>query len=214
MDILNPEIQEYINSFSKHLSPELADLERETYQKVLLPHMISGAEQGRFLYQFISAINPDSVLELGTFTGYSAICMAMGMKSNSILTTLDINDDISYLPQKYFKICGLESIISYHIQPALDFIPTIQPASLDVVFIDADKKNYPLYFEILKSKIKPGGYIIIDNILWYGRVLKESDSKETTAIQNLTKMIFQDQNFVANIIPIRDGILIAKKCSA
>ena len=212
MEILHKEIQRYIDSYSTHLSPELEALERETYQKVLLPNMISGKDQGTFLYQFVAALKPNLVLELGTFTGYSAISMAMGMDEGSKLITLDINEEISYLPKKYFKLCGLENIIDYHITPALNYIDQLENQSLDMVFIDADKKNYPQYFAQLKSKLKSGGFILVDNVLWHGKVIEENiTNKDTLAIIQMTKMMFEDKDFVCSIVPIRDGILVARK---
>lgn len=212
MEIINDSIQTYINSYSRHLSPELEALERETYQKVLMPHMISGKDQGTFLYQFSAALKPSLVLELGTFTGYSAICMAMGMSANSKLITLDINEEIAYLPKKYFELCGLNERIEFKHTKALDYIETIKDNSLDLVFIDADKKNYPLYFETLKPKLKSGGYILVDNVLWHGKVLDENTTnKDTLAIKEMTKRMFEDKDFVCSIVPIRDGILVGRK---
>lgn len=212
MDILHKEIQRYIDTYSTHLSPELEALERETYQKVLLPNMISGKDQGTFLYQFVAALKPNLVLELGTFTGYSAISMAMGMDKGSKLITLDINEEISYLPKKYFALCGVQDRIVYRIENAQTYIQTIQEDSLDLIFIDADKKNYPFYFEVLKPKLKSGGYILVDNVLWHGKVIEENiTNKDTLAIIQMTKMMFEDKDFQCSIIPIRDGILIARK---
>ncbi len=212
MVIVNKNIENYISNLTAHLIPELEDLERETYQKVLLPHMISGKEQGVFLNQFTAALKPRKVLELGTFTGYSAICMALAMSDNSQLTTLDINEEISYLPRKYFELCGVSNKIIYNIIPALDYISTLEKNSIDMIFIDADKKNYPIYFEKLKSKLKPGGYILVDNVLWHGKILDDLNTdSNTTAIRELTSKMFADNDFICSILPLRDGILIGKK---
>ena len=212
MEIVHPEIQEYIRRYSMHIRPELEELERETYLKVMLPHMISGAEQGNFLFQFIAALNPKLVIELGTFTGYSAICMASAMQEGAKLITLDVNDDISYIPIKYFDKCNLNEIIDFQLIPGLDFLPTVLDESIDLLFMDADKKNYPKYFQIADSKIKSGGYILIDNILWNGRVTqKDSINSDTQAIVDVTNMVMNHPQYCTTILPIRDGILMARK---
>jgi caffeoyl-CoA O-methyltransferase len=212
MEIVHPEIQEYIRRYSKHIRPELEELERETYLKAMLPQMISGAEQGNFLYQFTAALNPKLVIELGTFTGYSAICMASAMQEDAKLITLDVNHDIAHIPIAYFEKCNLTKIIDFQLVPGLDFLPTIIDESIDLLFIDADKKNYPKYFQIADSKLKTGGYILIDNILWNGRVTqKEGTNSDTQAIIDVTNMIMNHPQYCTTILPIRDGILMARK---
>lgn len=212
MHITHPDIEAYIAQYSKHLTPELEDLERETFLKVLLPNMLSGKEQGRFLYQFTKALNPKLALELGTYTGYSAICIALGMADDSKLITLDINEDIAWLPRKYFERCGLEERIHYILMPAIAYISSIEDNNLDMVFVDADKQNYPQYYQSLKPKLKKGGYLLIDNVLWNGRVLDSvTPNRDTLAIQEMTKLLFNDSDFICSILPLRDGILIAQK---
>lgn len=212
MNIIHPEINFYLQSYSSHLSAELEALEKETYQKVLLPHMISGADQGRFLYQFTSALKPQRVLELGTFTGYSAICIASALEEDASLITLDINEEIAWLPLKYFTLCGLDTKIEFIIESGIDYIPKLDDSSVEMVFIDADKKNYPVYYELLKPKLKSGGFLLVDNVLWHGKILDTSTTnKDTLAIKELTKKLFEDSDFVCSILPIRDGILLARK---
>lgn len=211
MHITQPDIEAYIAQRTNHLLPELEDLARETYLKVLLPNMISSKEQGVFLYQFVTALNPQKALELGTFTGYSAICIAMGLAENAILTTLDVNEEIAHIPRRYFDKLNLSKKINYIILDALSYIKTIEDNSLDFVFIDADKRNYPNYFIQLKSKLKSGGYLLVDNVLWHGRILDAEPTKDTVAIREMTDLIYSDKDFITNIIPIRDGILVARK---
>ena len=212
MEIIHPEIQEYIRRYSQHIRPELEELERETYLKVMLPQMISGAEQGTFLYQFTAALNPKLVVELGTFTGYSAICMASAMQEGAKLVTLDVNQDIAHIPIKYFEKCNLDGIIDFQLVPGLDYLPAVNDESIDLLFMDADKKNYPKYFQITDSKMKSGGFILVDNILWNGRVTqKEGMNSDTQAIVEVTKMIMNHPQYSTTILPIRDGILMARK---
>jgi caffeoyl-CoA O-methyltransferase len=211
MEIVNKNIENYITNLSSHLCPELEELEKETYASIPMPNMLSGMEQGMFLYQFVSALNPKNVLELGTYTGYSAICMALGMTEDSILTTLDVNEDIAYLARKYFEKLNLISRIDFKIIKALEYIETIEDDSLDLVFIDADKSNYPAYFRNLKPKVRSGGFILVDNILWHGDVLNEKPDNRTKAILETTKLMFEDSDFHCTILPLRDGILMGRK---
>jgi caffeoyl-CoA O-methyltransferase len=211
MEIVNKKIEDYISNLTSHLCLELEELERETYASIPMPNMLSGKEQGMFLYQFVSALNPKLVLELGTYTGYSAICMALGMSDDSKLVTLDVNEEIAHLPRKYFEKLNLQNKIDFKITKALDYIETIDDDSLDLVFIDADKSNYPNYFRNLKSKVRSGGFILVDNILWHGDVLNEKPDNRTKAILETTKLMFQDNNFLCSILPLRDGILVGKK---
>lgn len=211
MNIINKDIEKYIERHSRHLIPELEALERETYLKVLLPNMISGKEQGNFLYLFVKSLKPKRVLELGTFTGYSAICMAMGMENDSELITIDPNEELEFLSKKYFEKCGVSEIIKPIKGKAFDYFDKILNESLDLVFIDADKRNYPEYVKLLKPKLKKGGYILIDNVLWHGKIIEDNPNQDTQAILETNKMLFEDMDFITTIIPIRDGILMAEK---
>jgi predicted O-methyltransferase YrrM len=211
MHITHPDIQSYISQKMDHLCPELEELEKETFSSIPMPNMLSGKEQGMFLYHFISALNPQKVLELGTYTGYSTICMALGMHSTSQLVTIDVNEDIAYLARKYFQLLKLEHIIDYRLEEALPFCHALENDSLDLVFIDADKSNYPNYFEALKHKVRPKGYILVDNILWSGQVLNEKPDNRTKAILKTTEIMFDDIDWHCNVLPIRDGILMGRK---
>lgn len=213
MHITQPEIQSYISNLTAHLCPELEELEKETYASIPMPNMLSGKEQGMFLHQFVSALNPKLVVELGTYTGYSAICMALAMSKDSKLITLDVNEEISHLPKKYFQKLHLENLIEYRLEEALPFCETLGDNSVDLAFIDADKANYPNYFHCLKNKIRPGGFILVDNILWSGQVLDEKPDNRTNAILQTTNAMFTESGWKCSILPLRDGVLIGKKGS-
>ncbi|MBL7790594.1 MAG: O-methyltransferase [Chitinophagales bacterium] len=213
MHITHPDIQSYISNLTAHLCPELEELEKETYASIPMPNMLSGKEQGMFLHQFVSALNPKLVVELGTYTGYSAICMALAMSKDSKLITLDVNEEISHLPKKYFQKLHLENLIEYRLEEALPFCETLGDNSVDLAFIDADKANYPNYFHCLKNKIRPGGFILVDNILWSGQVLDEKPDNRTNAILQTTNAMFTESGWKCSILPLRDGVLIGKKGS-
>lgn len=211
MEIIDSNIQDYLSSHSRHLTPELEELERQTYLRVLLPNMISGKEQGAFLNLFFGALKPKLALEIGTFTGYSAISMALAMNDNAKLITMDINEELEPLVREFIGKSGLEHKIDYRLGDAMQMIDSIADNSLDVVFIDADKRNYPNYVLKLKPKLKKEGILMIDNVLWHGKVVLENPNKDTQAILDTNKMVFKDLDFITSIVPIRDGILIARK---
>ena len=211
MHITQPEIQSYISNLTVHLCPELEELEKETYASIPMPNMLSGKEQGMFLHQFVSALNPRLVVELGTYTGYSAICMALAMSEESALITLDVNEEISHLPKKYFQKLNLENRIEYRLEEALPFCESLADNSIDLAFIDADKANYPNYFHCLKNKIRSGGFILVDNILWSGQVLDEKPDNRTKAILKITEAMVTESGWKCSILPLRDGVLIGKR---
>jgi predicted O-methyltransferase YrrM len=211
MDIIDPNIQEYLSAHSRHLTPELKELERQTYLKVLLPNMISGKEQGAFLNIFFGALKPKLALEIGTFTGYSAISMALALDDDAKLITMDINAELEPLVREFISKSELEHKIDYRLGDAMQMIDSIADDSLDFVFIDADKRNYPNYVLKLKPKLKKEGILMIDNVLWHGKVVMENPNKDTQAIIDTNKMVFEDSDFITSIVPIRDGILMARK---
>jgi predicted O-methyltransferase YrrM len=213
MHITQPEIQDYISNLMSHLCPELEELEKETYASIPMPNMLSGKEQGMFLHQFVSALNPKLVVELGTYTGYSAICMALAMSEGSKLITLDVNEEISHLPKKYFQKLNLEKKVDYRLEEALPYCESLENDSVDLAFIDADKANYPNYFQILKDKIRSGGFILVDNILWSGQILDEKPDNRTKAISKITLAMFSEPGWKCSILPLRDGVLVGAKSS-
>lgn len=207
----NYEIAEYAE---EHSSPEpyiLKELYRETHLKMLYPRMLSGHLQGRLLSMISKMIKPESILEIGTFTGYSALCFAEGLKENGILHCIEINPEFEEIIRKYFKKSGFENKIKVHFGDALSVIPSLND-TFDLVFIDADKEQYLQYYQLVFEKVKPGGYIIADNTLWDGKVLKNAKAdKETHGIIEFNKFVKQDERVEKILIPFRDGLMIARK---
>lgn len=198
-----------------HTSPEsevLAELNRETHAKVLYPRMLSGHLQGRFLTMISQMIRPGRILEIGTYTGYSAICMAPGLKENGLIHTIDINDELGPMVKKYIEKAGFSDKIQCHYGSGLDIIPTLDE-KFDLVFIDADKENYKAYYQLVFDKVNPGGFIIADNVLWSGKVLKKEDTldPETKALADYNEFIRQDNRVENILLPLRDGLMIARK---
>ncbi|MFC6269182.1 O-methyltransferase [Frigoriflavimonas asaccharolytica] len=208
---LDPEMDEYLENHGSKEPEILAKLRKETYQKILNPHMLSGYQQGRLLTILSKIIAPKNILEIGTFTGYATLCLAEGLAADGKIITLDVNEDIAYLPQKYFEESSYSSQIDFKIGNALDFVRKNKEI-FDLVFIDADKENYVEYFNLLKPNIKSGGVLLFDNVLWYGKVLEENPDLESTRnIKELNAMIANDTDFENVILPLRDGLSIVRK---
>jgi caffeoyl-CoA O-methyltransferase len=174
--------------------------------------MISGNLQGQFLSMISRMMRPKCILEIGTYTGYSAICLAKGLPVDGVLHTIDVNEELEDMNTRYFKKAGFEHQIVQHIGDASEIIPTLDLA-IDLAFIDADKKNYPLYFDILIDKMNPGGWIIADNVLWSGKVIEEVDpsDKATLAILEYNKKVQEDPRVENLLLPLRDGLMICRK---
>lgn len=212
MEFLSPEITSYVES---HTSPEsvvLKDLNRETNAKVLMPRMLSGHMQGQLLIMLSNMIRPMHVLEIGTYTGYSAICLASGLQEGGLLQTIDINEELFGMVKQYTAEAGLSEKIKIHTGNALDIIPRLTE-TFDMVFIDADKINYSAYYDLVFEKVNKGGIIIADNVLWSGKVLddaKEIDS-DTKAIVAFNKKVHNDERVHHILLPVRDGLMIARK---
>ncbi|MEC8611195.1 MAG: O-methyltransferase [Bacteroidota bacterium] len=212
MEFLPKELDEYICQHSQKESPLLRELNRETWAKVLMPRMLSGHLQGRALSMLSKMISPKYVLEIGTFTGYSAICLCEGIKHGGKLITIDINEELENMANSYFKKAGVKDKIQHHIGNAIDIIPKLG-YDFDLVFIDADKENYSEYFDLVIDKMPIGGFIVADNVLWSGKVIKDNDSKdqETIAIKAFNHKV-QNEERVENVLfPIRDGLMICRK---
>jgi caffeoyl-CoA O-methyltransferase len=212
--LIPPSIESYACDYSTEESLVLAQLNRETHLKVNLPIMLSGHLQGKVL-EFIShMIQPKQVLEIGTYTGYSAICLAAGLKENGVLHTIDINEELYDMCQSYFEKAGLSEKIIQHIGHAADIIPRID-CIFDLVFIDADKQNYHLYYDLVIDRLPKGAYILADNVLYDGEVLlaHEEQSKNAKAIQAFNEKIRADKRVLQVLLPIRDGLLLMKKIS-
>ena len=188
----------------------LKRLRKETYQKTTQPHMISGYLQGRLLSLISKIISPKNILEIGTFTGYAALCLAEGLQKDGKLITLDVNEDLAYLPQKYFAESEFASQIDFKIQDAKEFLKNSDKI-FDLIFIDADKENYAEYLKLVKPRMKSGGVLMVDNVLWYGKVLDEKGNKQTEQIKLVNKLIAEDADFENVILPLRDGIHLVRK---
>lgn len=213
MEFLDPAIEQYIND---HISPEskiLRSLNRETHQKILQPRMLSGHLQGRFISMLSNMIQPNRVLEIGTYTGYSALCFAEGLAENGHIDTIDRNEELEPIIQRYLDEAGLTKSITLHVGNALEIIKTLNH-TYDIVFIDADKENYLNYYNAVFDKVPVGGYILADNVLWSGKVLNEEEIKndvDTRGIVEYNDTIQKDERVENVLFPIRDGIMIARK---
>ena len=210
--IINNKIEDYIEKNSSKEPQILKDLNKETYLKVLNPRMLSGHLQGRFLSIISKLIKPKKILEIGTYTGYSAICMAEGLVENGIIHTIDINEELVSIQNKYFKKSKCNNSITQHVGDARNIIKNINE-EFDVVFLDADKENYIEYYELVIEKVKKGGLIIADNVLWTGKVVEpEKDDDELTQyLIDFNKMINEDDRVENIILPLRDGLNIILK---
>ena len=212
MDIINEDLLRYAGDHSTPETDLLKRISRDTHAKVMMPRMLSGHLQGRVLAMISQMVRPERILEIGTYTGYSAICLAEGLQEHGKLITLDINEELEQRVRRYFDEAGLASKIQYQIGNAIEIIPTLKE-SFDLVFIDADKENYPLYFDLVIDKVRPGGIILADNVLWSGKVIQEKKDKDTRAVVEFNNMIRNDKRVENVLLPIRDGIFIIRKVS-
>lgn len=211
MYILPEPLEQYIDAHSSPMNEVLNELERETKLKVLQPRMLSGPVQGRFLSMFSKLVQPKSILEIGTYTGYSAICLSEGLQPGGMLTTIDVNDELRSMVESYVGKAGLQESITLLNGDATQLIPTL-PGPFDLVFIDADKKNYCLYYELVFDKVSPGGLIIADNVLWSGKVVDtDAVDKDTEAIREYNRMVQEDSRVTNVVLSVRDGLSIARK---
>ena len=211
-DIVNNKIEDYIRKNSSEEPKILKDLNKETYLKVLNPRMLSGHIQGRFLSIITKLIKPKKILEIGTYTGYSAICMAEGLIENGIIHTIDINEELVSIQNKYFAKSKCNNSIIQHVGDARSIIKSINE-KFDLVFLDADKENYIEYYELVIEKVKKGGLIIADNVLWTGKVVepKKDDDELTQYLIDFNKMINEDDRVENIILPLRDGLNVILK---
>ena len=206
-----PEMDRYLENHASAEPENLKRLRKETFQKTTQPHMISGYQQGRLLSILSKMLQPEKILEIGTFTGYATLCLAEGLKENGRITTLDVNEELAYLPQKYFEESEFSEKIDFRLQDAKEFLKETDEV-FDLVFIDADKENYVEYFKLIKPKVKSGSVIIFDNVLWYGKVLEENPKQQSTKkIKELNDLVAQDTDFENLILPLRDGVNLIRK---
>ena len=213
MHFLPEKIDEYVVAHSENEPQLLQQLTRETYQKILQPRMLSGHYQGRVLSMISKLVNPTCILEIGTYTGYSALCLAEGLKENGSLHTIDVNEELVDFQRKYFDLSPYGNQIHQHLGNALEIIPQLKD-TFDIVFIDADKENYASYFELVIDKLNPGGIILSDNVLWSGKILEtklKKEDKATPALKAYNKLLKEDKRVETIILPIRDGLTISRK---
>lgn len=211
MHFLPEKLDNYVVAHSQKEPELLQQLSRETWQKVLAPRMLSGHFQGRVLSMVSKLINPKNVLEIGTYTGYSALCLVEGIQPKGKLHTIDTNEELYDLQKKYFDKSGFGNQIIQHTGNALNIIPTIDK-TFDLVFIDADKQNYPNYLEIILPKLKSGSVILSDNVLWTGKVIEkiQKGDKDTEALLKYNKMINEHSQLETVLLPIRDGLTLTR----
>ena len=211
MNFLPEKIDEYVVDNSQKEPQILQELTKETWQRVLNPRMLSGAFQGRILSMISKIINPKDILEIGTYTGYSAICIAEGISNEATIDTIDKNEELEDIQNKYFKKSGFRDQIKQHIGNALKIIPTLDK-KFDLVFIDADKSNYCNYFNLVIGKMKKGGIILSDNVLWSGKVVEKLDKKDidTKALLEYNRLLNSDPRVETILLPIRDGLSISR----
>src|SRR5690606_39163737 len=209
-------IPEALDNYAvKHTSAEpdlLARLSRETYLKVLQPRMLSGHYQGRLLSMISKLVKPKRILEIGTYTGYSALCLAEGLEETGELHTIDINEELTEIQRKYFDLSTYREKIFTHLGSAIDLLPGIM-GNFDLIFIYADKPNYPAYLDLIIDKLNPGGVLLTDNVLWSGKVIKEvaEDDESTRALLQYNQKLAEDERFETILLPVRDGLSITRK---
>jgi predicted O-methyltransferase YrrM len=208
---MNKKLEQYIEEFSSPADPVLEDLYRQTHIRFVNPNMVSGHLQGKLLELISLMIRPENILEIGTFTGYSAICLSKGLQPGGKVITIEINDELSAFAHSYFCRAGVDSKITPLTGSAQDLIPGLD-LTFDLVFIDADKREYTEYFKLVIDKVKPGGFIIVDNVLWGGQVIeKETTDPQARGIINFNEMIRSEARIENVIIPLRDGLMLIRK---
>ena len=210
MDFLPENIQKYISDISQSESPILKELNRYTNSKVILPRMLSGHVQGRFLSMISKLVNPEIIVEVGTYTGYSCLCLAEGLKKNGKIITIEKDEEFASIAKKFFDRSKYKEKISLLIEDATTAIENISE-KIDLAFIDADKVNYTKYYDMLFPKLKIGGLIVADNVLWSGKVTKEVSDNETQSIKNFNTKVKNDERVENLIVGIRDGIMLCQK---
>lgn len=211
MEIVNLAIEKYCEDSTSTESEILKKLNRETHSKILQPRMLSGHLQGRFLAMLSQMIQPTYILEIGTYTGYSALCLAEGLQENGKIITIDVNEELEEFTRNFFEASSLNNKIEYIIADAKEIIPNLEQ-EFDIVFIDADKKNYLNYYNLVFDKVKKGGYIISDNVLWSGKVADEKcNDKDTVNLREFNKLMLEDPRTENILLPIRDGLMLSRK---
>lgn len=211
MHFIDPALDAYCEAHSGEEPGYLKELAAETREKVQMPAMLSGHLQGRFLAMLSKLVRPRKAVEIGTYTGYSALCLAEGLAPGGELHTIDIDPYLPEMVHRYIEKAGMLDRITMHHRPALEVIPDL-PAPFDLVFIDADKQNYPAYLEAVLPRMTKGGIIIADNVLWSGKVLKPAEAldEQTAALVRYSAMVRDDARLDRVMVPLRDGLLVAR----
>lgn len=211
MEFISAQLQAYVTQHSSEESALLAKINRETHLEVLQPRMLSGHFQGRVLSMISQLLQPTNILEIGTYTGYSALCLAEGLRPDGKLLTIDVNEELEMRVRGYFAASAFAAQIDYQIGDAAQLIPSLA-ISFDLIFIDADKQQYPLYYEQALQKLRPDGFILIDNVLWSGKVLDDKhQDKDSVLLRELNLKISQDPRVERVLLPIRDGLYLIRK---
>lgn len=211
MELFSEELTHYLENSCEPENELLKHINRETHLKVSMPRMLSGHYQGKLLSMISKMINPERILEIGTFTGYATLCLAEGLRENGRIYTIDINLELENMVRSNFKRSDLDSKIMYQIGDAKEIIPTLNEI-FDLVFIDADKKNNATYYDMIIDKVRSGGLILVDNVLWNGKVLNEGVSDQKTSfISKFNEMVSSDQRVEKLILPVRDGLFLIRK---
>ena len=212
MEFIDQKLDDYVCAHTENEPEVLNALNRKTHLTVLRSRMLSGHFQGRLLSMLSHMMQPERILEIGTYTGYSAICLAEGLTENGKLTTIDINEELEDIAREFIQKANLDNKIEYIIGDAMQIVPQLDE-QYDLVFIDADKKNYCNYYHLVFDKVKPGGYILADNVLWSGKVVEDYEAldSETKIIMDYNKMVHEDPRVQEILLPIRDGLMLARK---
>lgn len=210
MNLVSPEIEKYIELHTSDEAEALAELNRKTQADVLMPQMLSGKVQGQFLKFISQMLRPRRVLEIGTYTGYAAICLAEGLQEDGKLITIDVNEELEEMVRAYIEKVGLQHKVIQVIGDAKQEIPKLEEV-FDLVFIDADKQNYSLYYDLVFDKVRSGGFILADNVLWSGKIIDEQKDKDTQKLADFNTKVRQDKRVENVIVSIRDGIMMIRK---
>jgi caffeoyl-CoA O-methyltransferase len=210
MSLIKEDLQDLLLKFCEPENELLQRIDRETHLKVLMPRMLSGHYQGRVLSMLSKLISPKRVLEIGTFTGYATLCLAEGLADDGILYTLDINIELEDRVRGYFAESPYNSQIKYILGDATQTVNDLNEA-FDLVFIDADKKNNGTYYDLIFDRVRPGGLIIVDNVLWSGKILNNTQDKDTRNISTFNDKVAADERVEKLILPVRDGLFIIRK---
>lgn len=212
MDFLPEQLSNYIIAHSEDEPKLLQKLSRETHQKILQPRMLSGHYQGRILSMISKLVNPKTILEIGTYTGYSALCLAEGLQNDGVLHTIDINEELYDFQRRYFDASGYGSKIKQHLGNALEIINALD-STFDLIFMDADKENYVNYFHAVIDKLNPGGLILSDNVLWSGKVIEPLNPKDlaTKGVLEYNTLLKDDDRVETVVLSVRDGLTVSRK---